>query len=1715
MIKFQLRKDVFMSKSRISFVSLLLVLGMLFGVLASCDSSEFISTEGTTDLATESTEETTQAQESESDSDTVKGSETEADTKAETEADTKAETDSETEEDTTPRIEGEHAALIEYADRLANKVQSYRPDIAREYFIMENSEMTMEYALNNAAKQQVVSLTDKQGNAYLENTMDVFMKMKNGKTYYASNSFIDASANIYRLGYYYYENRIANQMFIGDDYEVKELNIDAYRIASSHNVKLLDKTKEAVRFEITDVSDPWFSLSKAKFDADDYKYLRITMKCGSGIGAGSQVFLIAGSSSGYTAKQSIDFTISADGQYHTYTIPLYTVSDYTGQVRGIRIDINGTAGSVFEIAEIKAVSLGDDAPEAVGLNRSFLTYSDKMHHIIQVATKETFGDVEAIGMITNIPEEKVEKLVVKDKDGLKYAIEGVDWDSAEYVGFDIKNAGIFGYILPFDNKSGTLSVTLADGVYTIVQIKSPEGGTLYPSDLNTRNANDFYMGQRVYTDGNHSFDEFLYEAECERNPLTNQNFVVDTRSFSGSRYVGYDPLYGYYEFSVPIAGGFNGPFFQYPNRQFGVNFTVKGDDLDRRIYVNAATTDGALECSAILDGKNMMLPIPLEVSKNFKGDGEANLYNLDDATYGNVYLPLVVDAGSKEEYTILHLYQNWGGFPLKQISSIQYFSPYYHLSTGVTETNCVVPFGSSGLSLPDFRSMSAPFWKSQPQHNSCGTHNLLQYTTAEGELISNQMESVRIDSYGPTYADMSVDFITDDKNMKMTYRHSELPQTDENRSFFEIRIDVLGDVHIADFKNNFYFYNVKPNDPTGYYTQVGYLDQDNVCRVADANADRLEVIEYVLGDNCPYFSFFNMAEYSADFAEGYSNVAMLIYSSDFVIGGESVDANFVLRNSYKNLSLSLDLGEVSLKKGDSLTVTGILLPWGSQESVYDSDEHAPDQNVRNVREDSLLNPMTPKAIENCDVVESTFVPMVKTTNGKDATFSVKGGQNNVAARVYGFDMLTVPSVYELVDGNWVEYKLASCNTPDQMGYGYKHDGYNVFYDGDGTYSYSFVFAMDEGKERTFKISADKAFEGYGDEAVVEELDLPLNVYITPDNYTKVESSVSGFETVKDGETNVFRFAGNGKAVEKSVIPYKVSSLYDSTGSYIVMKFRIPETNQTKLNFFEFFASTENATPTGAGDMTRLGHSSYGDGKWHVLIVDVSHLAAFKAFDDGTYLAQFFRVDLIDGGGKAIPETDYVDVAYFGMSDSMEDICKLNADMDELLLCQQGAVKKIDPKTGEAVGGEVESETEEDGTVEDNGILNVYVSPEALSQQTKYMAGCSYELAGNGSYIRYYGNGSGEGYITPYLNSTRNRVTGQYIVLKYRIPTDISDSLHNIEIFAGTASSTASGSGDRIHTGAFKQTGEWELMVIDASALAKYTAENGAYSAGFVRLDIFNQKVSSSSYVDIAYFGIADSIEKICEFNSDMETAILVVAGGEYERYNISEPEAWTLSAEKQEAETEGEIVKVEIVEDEVSPAPADPSHFNVYVSAKDLGKIKTSKATYETSKAGQFVRFWGNGGSESITLVYSNASGDKVTGQYVVMKYRVPATNKVSLGNFEVFAGTKATGPIGSGDQKQFGGVVKNGEWQVVVYDVSFLSEFQASDNGTYSAKYLRMDFLNGTCQADTYVDVAYVAMADDLFDICKANSNVETFTLMTKDTTTKISTATGEPIAN
>jgi hypothetical protein len=69
-------------------------------------------------------------------------------------------------------------------------------------------------------------------------------------------------------------------------------------------------------------------------------------------------------------------------------------------------------------------------------------------------------------------------------------------------------------------------------------------------------------------------------------------------------------------------------------------------------------------------------------------------------------------------------------------------------------------------------------------------------------------------------------------------------------------------------------------------------------------------------------------------------------------------------------------------------------------------------------------------------------------------------------------------------------------------------------------------------------------------------------------------------------------------------------------------------------------------------------------------------------------------------------------------------------------------------------------------------------------------------------------------------------------------------------------------------------GEWHVLVVDATAYRPETFmadKNGKYYCQYIRFDVFNSPMSTDSCVDIAYVGICDSIEKLCELNTDMET----------------------------------------------------------------------------------------------------------------------------------------------------------------------------------------------------------------------------------------------------
>ncbi|MBQ8407964.1 MAG: hypothetical protein IJY39_03790 [Clostridia bacterium] len=1246
-----------MKKSKLSFISAFLAFVMLGGTLVACTPANQNDETSDTSASEQTTESTTEAAGSESESESV------------------------TESETVPEIviEGDYADTIMAANKLADGVQAYY-DAARKKYTVVNQNMTLEYPLTSAVDQVVSSIKNKDGNSYIENTMDVFVKMTSGKTYYASQSTASARANIYKLGYYYYDVHLLEQNFMGGAEITEEKAFAARAVTGKHDVSAF-KIKDDVITYTVDGSDPYVYTANSKsndkycFDTATYNAIQFTMKTTKS--TNGELYFIAGSRTGHSADQRVSFSLEADGEWHTYTVVLSGVPDYTGVVTSLRFDV-GKTGESIELKDIKAVKISTDAPNIV-VDRNLHTYSDKMNQVLHFVAKEVTEGIEAFGLVTKIAADTVDKLVVKDAKGLHETIDGVDWNTAEYVGFDIKDAGIFGYILLQHENSGKLTITLEDGSYVITQTSAPKDGKMIPPNAKvTYTNNDFYMGQRIYTDENHTFDAFLVEAENERNPL---------QTVSGDSYLGYDALRGAYKFSIG-GTGFNEPFFTYWNRHFESDVIVEGGDTDRKIYVYTYYSGGCGEGAALLGENDLLLPVPVMIYKNFGGEDEEPVFNAGDHTYSETYFPLVVSAGEKTTVKVLNLYMNWGAFPLKQLSSIQYFWPYYHLSIGTTETSCISPwYGARDLwTLPDFRSMSMPYWyelegsaySNQPQHTHGGYQYFLQYTDADGNYSATENINNDIDSSGPVYAEATMDYVSDDGRIKVSYTHLEYAQTDELRAYYEIEYEVLEDITIADFKNDFSFYSFEGY--AGHYRKMGYIDESNqVVHKATNGTDTPEILK--LGDKSPYVSLYDLYSSSANWATNNVNLGFVIYDSEFTIGGKECNEGFVIVGANYVYSLSLDLEEVTLKAGDTMKINMIISPWG----WYNSTD---DKNMQLIRENTCLDPLKVEVTDG-EKLDSPFLPRIKSTNGKSAEFTLSGASNNVAVRVYGFEKLTAPKIYEKVDGKWVEYVVSSINTPDKLDYKHYYDGYNVYYDGDGTYSYAFTVNMDNAESRTFKVVAEEDFKGWPKIEVDENTD-PLNVYINPEELATAAASNTGIgQAVISADKSYTSFYGNNSNPEGFFNAYSAAE-ETVTGQYLVIKYRVPTTVSEKIQF-QIFTSTVNGGAAAADNFYLP--ALIQDGEWHILVADMSKqgLPTFSANANGKFIAKYARLDIFN---CVMSTESCVDLAYFGISDNLDDICRLNGNKGTAVYCEFGTEKAtLNLATGSFItDGEDETES---------------------------------------------------------------------------------------------------------------------------------------------------------------------------------------------------------------------------------------------------------------------------------------------------------------------------------------------------------------------------------------------------------------------------------------
>ena len=686
----------------------------------------------------------------------------------------------------------------------------------------------------------------------------------------------------------------------------------------------------------------------------------------------------------------------------------------------------------------------DLKPDTFKVDKEFHVWSDRLYLQYTLFADEATGALDSFGAEIRIPVKKVNGIQIKDAGGVHDSIDA-DAESTEYAAFDIKGVGVVGFILPVTGETRSLSVVKdkKDYVITLTADYIPGTGINKYDESGGKALNNVTFGCRIYTDETHSFDGVSDAAEIERDPLS-------ITTASGEAAV-YEALHGCY--SVRLSG----TSFQYaydnPYTRFPVTLNIPGTD-DRDIYIRAMTGAGSLEACVVLDENETLVPIDVQVCKNFGGDIAEYYYSIKDYSYGDAFFPVSVKEGEDLTLTAVHLYQNWGNVPLKQLSSIEFHTSYYHLSTGTTESNCIAPYyadDKEGLLLPDFRGRSGIMWGGQPQFNATGKPCFMIDRSYPAQKVA-EFEGNRINSVGPTYADIEMRFLSGDGSYMYTLRHVEFPQTDENRTYYTVDVEFLKNKTYLNFRGD-----VDIFFQTGRFVEfktLAYTDKNNEEKTFTFEKSLIKKY-HKLGGDIPYYSLLtiNKSEEEIRNSTFGANEATIIRDSSIIRGGKKTDIPFTVRtfayNDFTDTALTLDVGPVSFRKGDSIHLDLILLPWGTG---LETDC----ENVRKVKEDSAVNRLRAEA-ETGSVVNDIIIPTVRCENN-EAVFTVTGGGNNSVAKIDGFTQFGRLKVEERIGGQWTPVPLAS-----ECGY----DGYDVQYNPDGTYSYSFVFDAD-GTSRTFR-----------------------------------------------------------------------------------------------------------------------------------------------------------------------------------------------------------------------------------------------------------------------------------------------------------------------------------------------------------------------------------------------------------------------------------------------------------------------------------------------------------------------------------------------------------------------------------------------------------------------------------------------------------------------
>ncbi len=796
----------------------------------------------------------------------------------------------------------------------------------------------------------------------------------------------------------------------------------------SDSVQYAARAKNAVQAVFTDASRSRYEMRNA--DVSLTHNLEVP---------GNATATLRGKNGGVYLADTLDpfYTTTSGASYYA------SASVDTARPNTIRL------GEYYYESHIRDLRFAKNSNGQFWVDKAYHLYSDRLYQELILMASSATTALASFGLETKIPVSAVAAIQLRDAGGIKTSPEGMEEATVEYAAFDIRDVGVVGFIIPSDGSTASVSIR-SDGTNYIITQKAnftPGTGINKNDESGGYALNSVRFGNRIYTDSTHTFNGIDKEAYLERHPL--QDLRVTGGNAAGE-YLGYEHLRGSYQFTM--QGTDFAAAYANPDIQYAAPITIAGDSRNRDIYIHMSGKSGCLEAGALLDDSGTLAAMDVQVCKNFQGDGGEPFYSVKDYMYGDSFFPIRLKANETQRFTLLNMYQNWGKYPLKQLSSIEFHVSYYHLSTGATESNCIAPYfvyGKDGWTLPDFRGCSGDIWKDQPQFNSVGQLYFPKYTKNLKEIGSEYTGST-INASGLSYADIEYTYRSDCGSYDYTLRHVEFPQTDENRTYYEIDLSFNRDVSLRNLKEDFSLFSFDGRFVN--FDKAEYLDENNTPQTKTLPNSFLPALDdyIILGKEQPYFGYYDISDKSVKEQTGKNfgaNFGLIVKNSAITVDGKAWNGNLCIKNSYdgklNTAALTLNEKKLEFKAGDTIHLELILLPWGRLSEPENG-------TVQKVREDSALHPLTAQSSVGT-VIPDAYLPIIQSDNNI-AQFTLKGGRGNQAVRINGFTENRCPTVYRSSGSGWEPVSLASGN-------GY--DGYTVYYDKlTGLYDFSFVYTAE-------------------------------------------------------------------------------------------------------------------------------------------------------------------------------------------------------------------------------------------------------------------------------------------------------------------------------------------------------------------------------------------------------------------------------------------------------------------------------------------------------------------------------------------------------------------------------------------------------------------------------------------------------------------------------